>query len=109
MKTIIALLIILTMTGCSGWKTHDQVLFGVGAGLHALDMYSTYHYVEDGTELNSLYSGMKPWEAVGTMAITFVAVYIAAEVFEAHRTPLLSGYLGVKTAITTYNIEFGIP
>ena len=106
MKTTIALLIILT--SCS-WKTHDQVLFGMGAGLHALDMYSTYHYVEDGTELNSLYSGMKPWEAVGTMAITFVAVYIASEVFEAYRTPLLSGYLGVKTAITINNIEFGIP
>ena len=108
MKKILIILAILILASCS-WKTHDKVLFGVGAGLHALDMYSTYHYVEDGTELNSLYSGMKPWEAVGTMAITFVAVYIAAEVFEAHRTPLLSGYLGVKTAITINNIEFGIP
>ena len=107
MKRII-IIAILILTGCS-WKPHQQALFGVGAGLHALDMYSTYHYVERDTELNGMLASMKPWEAVGTMAISFIVMYLIADRFEDYRTPILVGYVGVKSALTINNIEFGIP
>lgn len=61
------LLIILLLTGCAGWSKTDKVLLGYGAGLHAFDMYCSYHYVDRDTELNGLLAGMRPWEAVGTM------------------------------------------
>ena len=107
MKKILIILVLI-LTSCS-WKTHDQVLFGLGAGLHGLDIYSSYHYVEDDTELNRVLASMKPWEAVGSMVVSFGIMWWLADSWEEYRTEILGGWLGVKTIVTINNIEYGIP
>ena len=109
MKHIPIILCIMVLCGCATWSKTDRALLGYGAGLHAFDMYCTYHYVDRGTELNGLLDGMKPAEAVISLAVSFGIMYFLADYFEDYRTPILIGYDAVKTMITINNIDYGIP
>ena len=106
---VLILIFLIILTGCAGWTQNQKIMLGYGAGLHAFDMYCSYHYVNRDTELNGLLAGMKPAEAVGTMVLSFAIMYFLADYFEDYRTPILFGYDTVKTVITINNIEFGIP
>ena len=99
----------MVLCGCATWSKTDKALLGYGAGLHAFDMYCSYHYVDRDTELNGLLAGMKPAEAVGAMVLSFGIMYFLADYFPKYRTPLLLGYDTVKTVITINNIDYGIP
>lgn len=108
MKNIIIIAVII-LSGCAGWTKTQKTLLGYDAALHVFDMYCTYHYVGDDHEMNSILDGMKPAEAVLTMAATFGIMYLIADSFPKLRMPVLIGYGAVKTGITINNIKYGIP
>jgi hypothetical protein len=108
MKIIIFFLFFSTAFAGEKWDNTDKALYGAFIGLHVADVVTTKIALNKGAkEKNPIY-GNHPSTGVligGAAAVSAITYFVADDIQEKYRTPLLVGLNVISASVVANNIS----